>query len=107
MHPITAVTCFQQRRWRLNLVTAVNNYPLRNMADFAARLNGCQVLSKLDLNKGYLQVPAAKEDILNTSLITAFSFFFISSAVPFSLKGTVSRDFRPLVFFTNQPHLGL
>jgi hypothetical protein len=23
-----------------------------------------------------------------------------------SLKGTVSRDFRPLVFFTNQPHLG-
>jgi hypothetical protein len=22
------------------------------------------------------------------------------------LKGTVSRDFRPLVFFTNQPHLG-
>jgi hypothetical protein len=21
-------------------------------------------------------------------------------------KGTVSRDFRPLVFFTNQPHLG-
>jgi hypothetical protein len=23
-----------------------------------------------------------------------------------SFKGTVSRDFRPLVFFTNQPHLG-
>jgi hypothetical protein len=22
------------------------------------------------------------------------------------IKGTVSRDFRPLVFFTNQPHLG-
>jgi hypothetical protein len=22
------------------------------------------------------------------------------------LKGTVSRDFRPLVFFTNQSHLG-
>jgi hypothetical protein len=31
---------------------------------------------------------------------------FSFKVLVFVFKGTVSRDFRPLVFFTNQPHLG-
>jgi hypothetical protein len=60
---------------RLNLITAANCYPLPNMADCLARLDGCQVFSKLDLQKGYLQVPVAPEDIPKTAVITPFGLF--------------------------------
>jgi Reverse transcriptase (RNA-dependent DNA polymerase) len=70
---------------RLNLITTTDKYPLPNMADFAARLDGCRVFSKLDLNKGYLQVPVAAADIPKTALITPFGLFeFVR--MPFGLK---------------------
>jgi hypothetical protein len=55
------------------------------MADFAARLDGCTLFSKLDLNKGYLQVPVAAADVPKTALITPFGLFeFVR--MPFGLK---------------------
>jgi Reverse transcriptase (RNA-dependent DNA polymerase) len=70
---------------RLNLVTVADKYPLPNMADFTARLDGCRIFSKLDLNKGYLQVPVAAVDIPKTALITPFGLFeFV--CMPFGLK---------------------
>jgi hypothetical protein len=48
---------------RLNNITAADRYPLPNMADLSARLAGCQFFTKLDLQKGYLQVAVAEEDI--------------------------------------------
>ncbi len=39
---------------QLNLQTVEDKYPLPNMADLAARLDGCNIFSKLDLCKGYL-----------------------------------------------------
>jgi hypothetical protein len=44
---------------QLNLQTVEDKYPLPNMADLAAPLDGCRLFSKLDLRKGYLQVPVA------------------------------------------------
>ncbi len=41
---------------RLNLVTTKDTYPLPNMADFAERLEGCVIFSKVDLWKGYHQI---------------------------------------------------
>jgi hypothetical protein len=41
---------------RLNLVTTKDSYPLPNMADFAERLEGCVIFSKVDLRKGYHQI---------------------------------------------------
>jgi hypothetical protein len=38
--------------------------------------------------------------------ITINLLTFLSLRAKKALKGTVSRDFQPLVFFTNQPHLG-
>jgi hypothetical protein len=70
---------------RLNLITTADCYPLPNMADCSARLDGCSVYSKLDLQKGYLQVPVAKEDVPKTAVITPFGLFeFIR--MPFGLK---------------------
>jgi hypothetical protein len=42
---------------RLNLVTEPDVYPLPNMLDFAAKAAGCSVFSKINLRKGYHQIP--------------------------------------------------
>lgn len=65
---------------RLNLHTVEDKYPLLNMADLAARLEGCTVFTKLDLKKGYLQVPViAAADIAKMAIITPFGLFYFSS----------------------------
>jgi hypothetical protein len=53
--------------WRpchLNNITTTNSYPLLNIVECAAHraADGCRVFSKLDLYKGYLQVPVATSD---------------------------------------------
>jgi hypothetical protein len=57
------------------------------MADLAARLDGCRVFSKLDLRKGYLQVPVAAEDIAKIAIITPFGLFEFT-CMPFGLRNT-------------------
>jgi hypothetical protein len=39
---------------RLNNITTADRYPLPNMADLSAHLAGCQLFTKLDIQKGYL-----------------------------------------------------
>jgi hypothetical protein len=48
---------------RFNLVTSPDKYPLPNMQDLSNGLQGCTVFSKIDLVKGYYQIPVATEDI--------------------------------------------
>jgi hypothetical protein len=69
----------------LNLQTVEDKYPLPNMADLLARLDGCTVFSKLDLKKEYLQVPVATADVAKTAIIMPFGLFeFVR--MPFGLK---------------------
>ncbi len=69
----------------LNLQTIKDRYPLPNMADLVARLASCTLFSKLDLKKGYLQVPVAAGDVPKTAIITRFGLFeFVR--MPFGLK---------------------
>jgi hypothetical protein len=70
---------------QLNLQTVEDKYPLPNMADLAARLDGCRVFSKLDLRKGYLQVPVAAADIAKIAIITTFGLFEFTR-MPFGLR---------------------
>jgi hypothetical protein len=60
---------------RLNLVTSPDKYPLPNMQDLSNCLHGCKVFSKIDLVKGYHQIPIATEDIPKTAIITPFGLF--------------------------------
>ena len=70
---------------RLNLQTRPDLYTCPNIGDLTARLAGCKVFSKLDLRKGYHQVPVKKEDIPKTAIITPFGLFeFIR--MPFGLR---------------------
>jgi Reverse transcriptase (RNA-dependent DNA polymerase) len=70
---------------RLNVQTTDNKYPLPNMGDLSSRLDGCTIFTKLDLQKGYFQVPVAAADIPKTAIITPFGLFkFVR--MPFGLK---------------------
>jgi hypothetical protein len=70
---------------RLNLLTSADRYPLPNMADLSAQLTGCSFFTKIDLQKGSLQVPVAAEDIPKTAVITPFGLFEFLR-MPFDLK---------------------
>ncbi len=60
---------------QLNLQTVWDKYPLPNMVDLAARLDVCTIFSKLDLHKGYLQVPVANANVPKKAIITPFGLF--------------------------------
>ena len=60
---------------RLNSVTVPDTYPLPNMMDFTSRLEGCKWFSKVDLKKGYHQIPMNAEDIPKTAIVTPFGLF--------------------------------
>jgi hypothetical protein len=74
---------------RLNLVTEADVYPLPNMLDFSDRLSGCTVFSKINLRKGYWQVPVRMEDRKKTAVITPFGLFQFKR-MPFGLRNASS-----------------
>ncbi len=72
----------QDRSWRccgdyrrFNNVTVPDTYPLPNMMDFSSRVAGCSIFTKIDLRKGYYQIPMHPADILKTAIITPFGLF--------------------------------
>jgi RNase H-like domain found in reverse transcriptase/Reverse transcriptase (RNA-dependent DNA polymerase) len=83
---------------RLNICTTDNKYPLTNMGDLSSRLDGCT--SKLDLQKGYFQVPVTADDIPNTAIITPFGLFEFLR-MPFGLKnaGMTFQRLMDRIFF--------
>jgi hypothetical protein len=70
---------------RLNLVTEPDTYPLPNMLDFSARVAGRKVFSKIDLRKGYYQIPMHPADIRKTAICTPFGLFEFRR-MPFGLR---------------------
>ena len=52
-----------------------DHYPFPNIANFTSKIDGLTVFSKLDLQKGYYQVPVAPEDIQKTAFITPFGMY--------------------------------
>ena len=70
---------------RLNTTTVPDCYPLPNIADFSSRVSGSTIFSKLDLQKGYYQVPVAQEDLEKTAIITPFGMFEFL-VMPFGLR---------------------
>ena len=76
-------TCGDYRR--LNNVTKPDRYPVPNVQDLSSRLAGCTVFSKLDLEKGYYQVPMLPEDVPKTAVVTPFGLFEFLK-MPFGLR---------------------
>jgi cytoskeleton-associated protein 5 len=63
-----------------------------NIQDLSSRLHGCTIFSKLDLRKGYYQIPMAAADVPKTAVITPFGLFEFLR-MPFGLRTPV-RDFN-------------
>jgi hypothetical protein len=59
--------------------------PLPIMMDFAAKAAGCTVFSKVDLRKGYHQIPVNPADVPKTAITTPFGLFEYKR-LPFGLQ---------------------
>ena len=80
---------------RLNCQTVDDKYPVKSLSDFNSDLQGKTIFSKVDLLKGYHQIPVAEEDIPKTGVITPFGLF-VFPRTPFGLKNA-GQDFQRLM----------
>jgi hypothetical protein len=55
------------------------------MMDFSVKAEGCSVFSKIDLRKGYFQIPMHAADIEKTAITTPFGLFEFTR-MPFGLR---------------------
>uniref|UniRef100_A0AAQ4Q920 Gypsy retrotransposon integrase-like protein 1 n=1 Tax=Gasterosteus aculeatus aculeatus TaxID=481459 RepID=A0AAQ4Q920_GASAC len=80
---------------RLNEATTPDRYPVPNIQDFSAHLAGMVIFSKVDLVRGYHQVPMHSLDISKTAVITPFGLFEFLR-MPFGLKNS-AQSFQRLM----------
>jgi transposase InsO family protein len=80
---------------RLNMQTVPDSYPLPNIQDFSNKLHDAVIFSKIDLVKGYHQVPVAADSVQKTAITTPFGMFEYLF-MPFGLRNA-AQTFQRLM----------
>ena len=80
---------------RLNSITEADRYAISHIQNFSGRLSRATVFSKVDLVRGYHQLPVAEEDVPKTAVISPFGFFEFLR-MPFRLKNAAQTFQQPM-----------
>ena len=80
---------------RLNAATDDDRYPLPHIQDFTSHLAGCTIFSKIDLIRGYHQIPMAPSSVAKTAIIIPFDLWEFLR-MPFGLKNA-AQSFQRLM----------
>ena len=68
--------------WKLNKITEIDPEPMKTAEDLFCQLSGKKYLSKIDLTKGYWQIPVAPKDVYKTVFVTPDGQYeFLSDAI--------------------------
>jgi hypothetical protein len=89
---------------RLNAATTPDKYPLPNLQDLSNFLHGSTIFSKIDLEKGYHQIPMQKSDIPKTAIITPFGLWAFQRRSNFSTAHGLAFSRFPLHFYIFRQH---
>lgn len=73
----------------------MGRYPVPHIQDFSVHLAGAVIFSKVDLVRGYHQVPVHSQYVPKTAVITSFGLFEFLR-MPFRFKGT-AQTFQRLM----------
>ena len=79
----------------MNGITEDDRCPVPRLQDFTTHLAGKVLFSKVDLVRGYHQVPVNPEDVPKTTVITLFGLFEFLR-MPFGLKNA-AQTFQHLM----------
>ena len=71
---------------RLNNITVPDRYPLPLIADFTSRISGSTEFSRLDLQKGYYQIPMASVNVPKSAISSPLLGCLNSSAFPLASR---------------------